>query len=166
MVLRKFGLSSNEYHIYLPTKEDNLNELLTMIFFAEYLESMKSIVACQIRFSESMVLKMLIPLLYNFYLGLLKPVNVEKVRVFSKTLNWIQTLNWKRLYQPIFEFIWLDVFLKPVQWRIQSFFGDTEFCSGFGGSCDAPKAPRIYSSKMVKIPMKCALDNLKLIETT
>ena len=38
-----------------------------MIFFAEYLESMKPIVACQIRFSDSMVLKMLIPLLYSFY---------------------------------------------------------------------------------------------------
>ena len=67
VVLRKLDLSSNEHRIYLPAKEDILNQLLTMIFFAEYLESMKPIVACQIKFSDSMVLKMLIPLLYNFY---------------------------------------------------------------------------------------------------
>ena len=66
VVLRKFGFSSNEHHIYSLTKKDILNQLLTMIFFAEYLGSMKSIVACQVRFSDGIVLKMLMQFLYYF----------------------------------------------------------------------------------------------------
>ena len=49
---------------------------------------MKSTVTLQIRFSDSMVLKMSIQFLYNFsVLSLLKAVNVEEMKVFSKTLK-------------------------------------------------------------------------------
>ena len=67
VVLKKSGLSSIEHRIYLLIKEDIFNQLLMMIFFLKnFLESMKSIVACQVRFSDSMVLKMLTQVLYNF----------------------------------------------------------------------------------------------------
>ena len=66
VVLKKSGLSSIEHRIYLLIKEDIFNQLLMMIFLKNFLESMKSIVACQVRFSDSMVLKMLTQVLYNF----------------------------------------------------------------------------------------------------
>ena len=66
VVLKKSGLPSIEHRIYLLIKEDIVNQLLMMIFLKNFLESMKSIVACQVRFSDSMVLKMLTQVLYNF----------------------------------------------------------------------------------------------------
>ena len=44
--------------------------------------------------------------------------------------------------------------------RIQRFFGNNKFSREFGGSCDCPGSS---CSKMVKIWMKCTLDNLKVI---
>ena len=44
--------------------------------------------------------------------------------------------------------------------RIQKFFGNNKFSREFGGSCDCPGSS---CSKMVKIWMKCTLDNLKVI---
>ena len=66
VVLKKSGLSSIEHRIYLLIKEDIFNQLLMIFFLKNFLESMKSIVACQVRFSDSMVLKMLTQVLYNF----------------------------------------------------------------------------------------------------
>ena len=68
VVLKKSGLCSIEHRIYLLIKENIFNQLLMMIFLKKFLESMKSIVACQVRVSDSMVLKVLTQLLYNFYL--------------------------------------------------------------------------------------------------
>ena len=41
--------------------------------------------------------------------------------------------------------------------------GDTKFSRGFGAAVTNLEAPMIQCSKMVKIQMKCMLDNLKVI---
>ena len=46
---------------------------------------------------------------------------------------------------------------------MHSFLGHTEFSRESWGVVTPAEALWIYCSKMVKIPMKCTLDNLKVI---